>query len=113
MLLLYPSKDLLNELQDKFLTHFEDDSNIYLYDKEVYSKEELDWVLKVFKSVDIVIADVDNTQPFFKDILSYIIAKNKTYWLTNSQESVYNHISKNKVYNLDFLSKTGGHSGEE
>lgn len=111
VLLLYPSKDLQKELQEKFLTHFEDDSNLYLYDKDRYAKEEIDWVLKVFKSVDIVIIDIDNTAPFFRDMLSYFIAKNKTYWLTNAQESVYNHINKNKVYNLDFLLNIGGKSG--
>ena len=36
-----------------------------------------------------------------------MIAKNKTYWLTNSQDSVYNSLSNNKVYNLDFLSNIG------
>ena len=107
ILLLYPSKDLQKELQDKFLSHFEDDTNIYLYDKDRYNKEELDWVLKVFKSVDLVIVDIDNTSHFFRDLLSYFVAKNKTYWLTNAHETVYNHISKNKVYNLDFLLQTG------
>ena len=107
ILLLYPTKNLQNELQNKFLTHFEDDSNIYLYDKNQYAKEEIDWVLKVFKSVDLVIIDVDNVAPFFRDILSYFIAKNKTYWLTNSQDSVYNNLSNNRIYNLDFLLKLG------
>lgn len=112
MLLLYPSKNLQKELQDKFLTHFDDDSNIYLYDKERYVKEEIDWLLKIFKSVDVVIVDVDNTSHWFRDLLSYMIAKNKTYWLTNAEQSVYNHISKNKIYNLDFLLKIGEQSGE-
>jgi hypothetical protein len=107
ILLLYPSNTLLNELQNKFLTHFDDDSNIYLYDKENYNKEEVDWVLRVFKSVDVVIIDIDNAKMWFRDLISFMIAKNKTYWLTNGEDSVYNHISKNRVYNLDFLQKTG------
>jgi hypothetical protein len=28
--------------------------------------------------------------------------------LTNSQDTVYNHISKNRNYTLDFLSNLGG-----
>jgi DNA-dependent RNA polymerase auxiliary subunit epsilon len=36
-----------------------------------------------------------------------MISKNKTYWLTNSQDSVYNSLSNNKVYNLEFLSNIG------
>lgn len=107
ILLLYPSKDLLNELQKKFLTHFDDDSNIYLYDKQEYNKEEVDWMLKIFKSVDVAIVDIDNCAPFSRDLVSYMLGKSKTFWLTNAVESVYNHISKNKVYDLDFLLKTG------
>lgn len=113
ILLLYPSKELQKEMQDKFLTHFPDDCNIYLYDKERYIKEEIEWVLKIFKSVDIVIIDIDNISHWFRDLLSYMIGKNKTYWLTNSQETVYNHISKNRIYNLDFLLTTGEQSGEQ
>ena len=112
MLLIYPSTDLLKELQSKFLTDFDDDSNIYLYDKQVYSKDEIDWVLKVFKSVDVVIVDVDNCAPYFRDLLSFMIGKNKTYWLTNAESSVYNHISSNRIYNLDFLQKVGDTSGK-
>lgn len=112
ILLLYPSKDLQNELQNKFLTHFEDDTNIYLYDRDRYDGDEIEWVLKVFKSVDVVIADVDNTAHFFRDLLSYVIGKSKTYWLTNAEKSVYNHISKQRVYNLDFLVNIGEQSAQ-
>lgn len=112
ILLLYPSKTLQNELQQKFLTHFEDDTNIYLYDKDRYDADEIDWVLQVFKSVDAVIVDVDNTAPFFREMLAYMIGKNKTYWLTNAEKSVYNHISKQRVYNLDFLVNIGEQSAK-
>lgn len=112
MLLLYPNTTLQNELQQKFLTHFEDDTNIYLYDKDRYDAEEIDWVLRIFKSVDVVIADIDNTAPFFRDLMAYMIGKNKTYWLTNSEKSVYNHISKQQIYNLDFLMAIGEHSAQ-
>lgn len=112
ILLLYPSKTLQNELQQKFLTHFEDDTNIYLYDKDRYDADEIDWVLQVFKSVDAAIVDVDNTAPFFREMLAYMIGKNKTYWLTNAEKSVYNHISKQRVYNLDFLVNIGEQSAK-
>lgn len=112
ILLLYPSKTLQNELQQKFLTHFEDDTNIYLYDKDRYDADEIDWVLRVFKSVDVVVVDVDNTAPFFRDLLAYMIGRSKTYWLTNAEKSVYNHISKQQIYNLDFLVNIGEQSAK-
>lgn len=103
ILLIYPSANLKNELQDKFLEKYNGDVNVYVFDKEVYNKDEIVWLLKVFKSVDIALIDVDNTRSFFRDMLAYLIAKNKTYWLTNAVDSVYSILSSNQIYNLDFL----------
>jgi hypothetical protein len=107
LLLVYPSKPLQDELQDKFLAQSDDDVNVYVYDKPVHDKDEVTWLLSVFKQCDVAIIDIDNTSPWCRDLASYMIAKNKTYWLTNSQDSVYNSLSSNKIYNLDFLSKIG------
>jgi len=113
ILLVYPSKQIQDELQNKFLANTNADVNLYVYDKPVYTKDEVDWMLSVFKQCDIAIIDVDNTSPWARDILSYMIAKNKTYWLTNSQDSVYNSLSNNKVYNLEFLSAIGDQNVEK
>ena len=107
ILLVYPSKQIQDELQNKFLANTNADVNLYVYDKPIYTKDEIDWMLSVFKQCDTAIIDVDNTSPWARDILSYMIAKNKTYWLTNSQDSVYNSLSNNRVYTLDFLSTIG------
>ena len=107
LLLVYPSKQLQDELQNNFLSNTNIDINIYVYDKPVYDKNEIEWLLSVFKQCDTAIVDVDNTSPWVRDLSSYMIAKSKTYWLTNSQDSVYNSLSNNKVYNLDFLSNIG------
>ena len=107
LLLIYPSKQLQDELQDKFLANTDVDVNLYLYDKPVYDKDEVNWLLSVFKQCDVAIVDVDNASPWGRDLSSYMIGKNKTYWLTNSQDSVYNSLSNNKVYNLEFLSNIG------
>ena len=112
LLLVYPSKQLQDEIQNIFLPNTSLDINIYYYDKPVYAKEDVDWLIKIFKICDTAIVDVDNTSPWARDLLSYMIAKPKTYWLTNSQDSVYNSLSNNKVYNLDFLSKIGDNNFE-
>jgi hypothetical protein len=112
LLLIYPSKQLQDELQNNFLSNTDIDVNIYVYDKPVYDKNEIEWLLSVFKQCDTAIVDVDNTSFWARDLLSYMIAKNKTYWLTNSQDSVYNSLSNNKVYNLDFLSTIGDNNFE-
>jgi hypothetical protein len=107
LLLIYPSKILQDELQDTFLAQSDDDVNVYVYDKPIYDIDEVKWLLSVFSQCDVAIIDVDNASSWCRDLASYMIAKNKTYWLTNSQDSVYNSLSSNKIYNLDFLSKIG------
>jgi len=56
---------------------------------------------------DLIIVDIDNCPSYVKDLLSFIIAKPKTYWLTNAVEVVYNHISSNRIYNLSILERIG------
>jgi len=112
LLLVYPSKQVQDELQNNFLTNADLDINLYVYDKPVQDKKEVEWLLSVFKQCDVAIVDVDNMSPWARDLASYMIAKSKTYWLTNSQDSVYNNLSNNKVYNLDFLSKIGDNNFE-
>ena len=108
ILLISPSKNLQKEMQDKYLASTKDDVNVYYFNDKVYDKENINWLLSVFKMSDIVIIDIDNSPAYLRDLLSYMIGKNKTYWLTNAHDIVYNHISENKVYTLDFMSTIGG-----
>ena len=112
LLLVYPSKQLQNEIQDTFLNSTPLGVNVYYYSKPNYTKEDAEWLINIFKICDSAIVDVDNTATWARDLLSYMIAKPKTYWLTNSQDSVYNSLSNNKVYNLDFLSTIGDNNVE-
>jgi hypothetical protein len=104
LLLVYPSKQLQNELQDTFLNSTQLGINIYYYSKPNYTKEDAEWLINIFKMCNTAIVDIDNTAPWARDLLGYMIAKPKTYWLTNSQDIVYNSLSNNRVYNLEFLS---------
>ena len=107
LLLVYPSKQLQEELQNNFLSSANLDINLYVYDKPIYDKKEVEWLLSVFNQCDIAIIDIDNASSWTRDLASYMISKNKTYWLTNSQDSVYNSLSSNRVYDLNFLSTIG------
>lgn len=107
ILLISPSKIIQEELQNKYLNFVDDDVNIYYYNSAEYAADEIDWLLTVFHMCAIVIIDVDNAQPHVRDLLSYFVAKSKTYWLTNAENTVYTHISNRRVYTLDFLSILG------
>ena len=64
---------------------------------------DIDWLLSVFHISNVCIVDIDNVDAELRLLLSYFISKPKTYWLTNDTNSIFKHISKKQVYNLDFL----------
>ena len=57
---------------------------------------------------EVTIIDIDNVPVYAKDLLSYMIAKNKTFWLTKGNNVVYNKLSNNEIKDFKFLSKLGG-----
>lgn len=104
LVLVFPTRELLTSLQDEFLKDFsEEDVNLYLFDRLEYNKEEINWLLTVAKSADFTIIDTDNTIPYFRDLLGYLIARQNSYWFSKTDNSIYKHLSTNQVYNLDFL----------
>lgn len=105
IVLLYPSNAILKEIQDNFLKYFEDDVNLYLFDQTTYEKEQLNYILQLCSTADYTIIDVDNTLDFFRPMLSFLISKSNTYWFSNSNNSIYKHISTKQVYDLSFLPK--------
>ena len=109
ILLVYPTTEIQTEFQTTVLEHIEEDLDLYIFDIAKPSSSEIDWLLVAASMVDKIIVDTDNCDSKIRMLLGYIIAKSKTYWLTNSDDSVYNHLSKNRIYNLDNF-KTGVNS---
>jgi hypothetical protein len=115
ILIMYPSATIQDQLQ-KFLLGLDHISiNVYVYNEQKFSDETFKWLLDVFNLADLTIVDVDNVAVFsnVSHILSYMIAKPKTYWLTNHQQLVYNYISNNRIYDLSFLSNIGVLDGKK
>lgn len=109
ILLIYPTTEIQTEFQTTVLEHIEEDLDLYIFDIANPSSSDIDWLLVSASMVDKIIVDTDNCDSKIRMLLGYIIAKSKTYWLTNSDDSVYNHLSKNRIYNLDNF-KTGVNS---
>lgn len=109
ILLIYPTTEIQTEFQTTVLEYIEDDLDLYIFDISKPSSAEIDWLLVAVNMVDKIIVDIDNCDSTIRMLLGYIIAKSKTYWLTNSTDPVYTYISKNRIYNLDNF-KTGVNS---
>jgi hypothetical protein len=99
-LLIYPSSIIKEQFQN-LIAQSNLNFHVYLYDLD--TDQEYEWLLDTFNHVDTVILDIDNCKPIVRSLSSYFISRDKTYWLTNGESPVYNIISKNRIYNLDFL----------
>ena len=107
ILLLFPTQTNLAYIQKNILPSVNGGMNIYIYDKPNYTTVDVNWLLDTVYLCDLIIIEVDNCPTYIKDLLSFIIAKSKTYWLTNAVDTVYTHISSNRIYNLSILEKLG------
>jgi hypothetical protein len=116
-LLIYPTELLKSQFQDQIL-NFEENFDVYIYDIDeneegMEYEHDIDWLLTMANICNIVILDVDNCPSIIRDLASYIIANNNTFWLTNSGSNVYNKLSTNRVFTLDFLQQTIGDQLEQ
>ena len=107
LLVIHPSAALQNDLQQNILTNIFNDLNVYIYNENISEPTKIEWLLTVFHLADTVIIDVDNCSLHVKELLSFMIAKSKTYWLTNGENSVYNHLSNKRIFNLESIQTIG------
>jgi len=106
ILLVYPTSKIKEQLQNILAEY---DCNIHIYLYELEKDHEIEWLFDVQALCDYTIIDVDNCTAVVRDLISFMISKDSTYWLTNGSGSYYNVISKKQIFDLDFLkSKIGG-----
>ena len=106
ILLVYPNSKIKEQLQNILA---EIDCNIHIYLYELESEHEIEWLFDVQALCDYTVIDIDNSTSVIRDLTSYMISKDNTFWLTNGSGTYYNVISKNRIFDLDFLkTKIGG-----
>lgn len=99
--LVHPSDDTKSQFQN-LINDFEETVNVYLYERGD-DNSALNWILQVLPKCNYVILDIDNFPPQQRDMISYLIAHANVYWLTKGENEVYNTLSNNRIYNLDWL----------
>lgn len=115
MLVMYPGTQLQKELQAHLLKLDDVSINLYIYNEMHFQHENFVWLLDIFGRADTTIIDIDSipADSHAHDILSYMIAKPRTFWLTDRKQLVYNYISNNRIYDLSFLSTIGVFNGKK
>jgi len=98
-LLVKPSNHVKQQFQ-AILSQSMDDLNVFIYDE---ADNDISWLLSVVHQTDVVIIDVDNCDPVTKQFITFMIAQPYVHYITNDEITPYNLISKNRIWDLDFI----------
>lgn len=98
-LFIKPSTKIKMQFQT-LLSSMQDDVNVYMYDTE---EADIAWMLGVAQQADFIIIDIDNCDSITKNFISFILSQPNAYYITNDEITPWNLISKNRIYNLDWI----------
>jgi hypothetical protein len=98
-LLVKPSTKLKVQFQT-ILSNIPDDINVYVYETD---EVDIAWLLNSANNSDFIIVDIDNCDPITKSFVSLLLAQPTAYYLTTDEVTPWNLISRNRIYNLDWL----------
>ena len=98
-LLVKPSNVVKQQFQT-ILSKSIDDLNVFIFDNE---ETDISWMLSVCQQVDVVIVDVDNCDPITQKFVTFILAQPNAHYITLDETTPYNLISKNRIWDLDFI----------
>jgi len=100
-LLICPSLHVKQQFQT-ILSKSIDDLNVFIYEND---ENDIDWLLSVSFMVDVVIIDVDNCNDITKQFITFLLAQPNVHYITTDELTPYNLISKNRIYNLDWVAE--------
>ena len=98
-LLIKPSNYVKEQFQT-ILSNSIDDVNVFVFDSE---DTDIGWLLSISQQVEIIIVDVDNCDPITQRFITFILAHPNSHYITKDETTPYNLISKNRIYNLDWI----------
>ncbi len=98
-LLVKPSLHVKQQFQT-ILSHCIDEINVFIFDDE---ETDISWMLSVAGNVDVVIIDVDNCDPITQKFVTFMLAHPNSHYITRDDTTPYGLISKNRIYNLDWI----------
>jgi hypothetical protein len=102
VLLVNPSPEIKNDMQD-LLTDYPVDMNIYIYD-HVPPEEEPAWLIQVAEQADLIVVNIPNCFGETKQLVTYLLGKNKTFYLTMHDGIPYNMLCRNEITSIKEIS---------
>jgi hypothetical protein len=98
-LLVKPTQSVLENFH-AILGQSEEDINVFIYDTD---EADIEWVLSVANQVAVIIIDIDNCDPITKSFVTFMLTHPHAYYITNDETTPYNLISKNRIFDLDWI----------
>ena len=98
-LLIKPSTQVKEQFQI-ILSQILDDVNVFVYDEDDH---DIGWLLSMAQQVEVIIIDVDNCDLITSHFITFLLAHPNSYYITNDDTIPYKLISKNRIYNLDWI----------
>jgi len=108
-LLVQPSAKLKIQLQHN-LKQIKEDVNVYVYDN---TESDVDWLLSVSQTVDFVIIDIDNCDYQTKLFIALMLTQQNSYYITTDEITPWSLISRNRIFNLDWLTEVLNNNDED
>lgn len=108
-LLVKPSQYVKQQFQ-MLLSQSIDDINVFIFDDQ---ETDIEWLLSVANHVDYVIIDVDNCDPMTKHFVTFILAQPNAHYLTNDELTPYKLISRNRIYDLEWIKELDEEDDEQ
>jgi hypothetical protein len=98
-LLIKPSTQVKEQFQI-ILSQILEDVNVFVYDEDDH---DIGWLLSISQQVEVIIIDVDNCDAITSQFITFLLAHPNSYYITNDDTIPYKLISKNRIYNLDWI----------
>jgi hypothetical protein len=98
-LLVKPSNHVKQQFQS-ILSHSPEELNVFVFDQE---ETDIGWLLSVSQQADVTIIDVDNCDITTQKFITFMLAQPNTHYITSDELTPYGLISKNRIYNLDWI----------
>lgn len=97
-LLVYPPKTIKTQFQ-QILARLDEDVNVFMLEEET----DIEWLLSVGQTVDLVIIDIDRCDPKTKNFASFLLANPNVYYITEDEDTPWGLISRNRITDLNWI----------
>lgn len=100
-LLVKPSNHVKQQFQAILSQNFEE-VNVFVFDE---NEHDIGWLLSTAVQSDVIIIDIDNCDPVTQKFVTFMLSLPNTHYITNDEITPYGLISKNRIYNLDWIAE--------